>query len=335
MDINIKEVARKAGVSIATVSRVINGKEGYSDLTRQKVMRAIQDLNYKPNALARGLLNQKTQTLAIIFPQVSDMFTGRVLRGVEAAAHQENFSVIVCKTDGSHVRTMRHLELLAEKRVDGIVFASEILVKEYSDFIQRLKIPLVVLSGESDDPGIPCVRCDDQKASFTATSYLIGQGHTQIGMLYGGRKGKLDEITRVVGYHEALSHFHVPFDPHKVITSEGFGFQEGKTGAAQLLDRFPNLTAIFAASDEMAVGVIAAAYERGIRVPEQLSVVGYDDLPIAEMTTPPLTTIHQPLYKMGFKAASMLLDHIHGREDLFSSVVFPHTIIERGSVSRP
>ena len=137
-----------------------------------------------------------------------------------------------------------------------------------------------------------------------------------------------------MGYHEALSHFNVPFDPHKVITMEGFGFHDGKQGTFELLDRFPDLTAIYAASDEMAVGVIAAAFERGIRVPDGLSVVGYDDLPIAEMTTPPLTTIHQPLYKMGFKAASMLLDHIHGREELLSSVVFPHTIVERGSVLR-
>lgn len=334
MEPTIKDVARRAGVSTATVSRVLNGQHWVAEETKATVLQAVQELNYKPNAIARSLMNAQTKTLAIIFPNVSDMFSGTVLSGVEDAAHQRGFSVIVCKTGGGHERTLGYLQLLAEKRVDGIVFASEVLREEYASFIGRLRIPLVVLSGESMQPGIPTVRCDDHQAAYAAASYLIGQGHERIAMLYGGAHDTPEQNGRLLGFHEAHRDHGLVVEPQHVLCLEGFAFKDGQLGGAALLQQNRTLTAIFASSDELALGVMSAAYVRGIRVPEDLSVMGFDDLPLAEMSLPPLTTVRQPLYGMGRRAATMLLDHIQDVQALEGHAVFPTTIVERQSVRR-
>lgn len=334
MEPTIKDVAKRAKVSTATVSRVLNGQQWVAEETRAAVLQAVQELNYKPNAVARSLMHAQTKTLAIIFPNVSDMFSGTVLGGVEDAAHVRGFSVIVCKTGGGRERTLDYLQLLAEKRVDGIVFASEVLREEYADFIRRLRIPLVVLSGESADPGVPIVRCDDRQAAYAAAAYLIGQGHERIGLLYGGGRETPEQHGRVLGFHEAHRDHGLAVAPERVELLDGFAFRDGQVGGAALLGRAPGLTAIFASSDELALGVMSAAAARGLRVPDDLSVMGFDDLPLAEMSLPPLTTVRQPLYGMGRKAANLLLDHIQDVKKLQESVVFPTTIVERRTVRR-
>ncbi|ACO47843.1 substrate-binding domain-containing protein [Deinococcus deserti] len=334
MEPTIKDVAQRAKVSTATVSRVLNGQHWVAEQTKAAVLQAVQELNYKPNAVARSLMNAQTKTLAILFPNVSDMFSGTVLSGIEDAAHERGFSVIVCKTGGGHDRTLSYLQLLAEKRVDGIIFASEVLREEYSSFVQQVRIPLVVLSGESVQPEIPTIRCNDHQAAYAATSYLIGQGHEHIGMLYGGAHETPEQNGRLTGFHEAHRDHGLVVVPEHVLCLEGFAFKDGQAGGARLLHQAKGLTAIFASSDELALGVMSAAYARGIQVPSDLSVMGFDDLPLAEMSIPPLTTVRQPLYGMGRRAATMLLDHIQDIKKLEGHAVFPTTIIERKSVRR-
>lgn len=279
-------------------------------------------------------MHARTKTLAILFPGVSDMFSGTVLGGVEDAAQERGFSVIVGRTGGDYGRTLGYLQLLAEKRVDGLIFASEVLREEYADFVGRLPMPLVVLSGESARPGIPTIRCDDRQAAYTATSYLIGQGHERIGMLYGGAHETPEQSGRLLGFHEAHRDHGLAVEPERVLCLEGFAFRDGQAGGADLLSRAGNLTAVFASSDELALGVMSAAAKRGLRVPEDLSVMGFDDLPLAEMSLPPLTTVRQPLYSMGRRAATMLLDHIQDVRGLEGHALFPTTIVERQSVRR-
>ncbi|WP_216322156.1 LacI family DNA-binding transcriptional regulator [Deinococcus aestuarii] len=334
MEPTIKDVARRANVSTATVSRVLNGQHWVAEETRATVLKAVQDLNYKPNAIARSLMQAQTKTLAIIFPNVSDMFSGTVLSGVEDAAHARGFSVIVCKTGGGYERTLDYLQLLAEKRVDGIIFASEVLRREYASFIQKLRIPLVVFSGESADPDIPTIRCDDRQAAYTATAYLISQGHERIGLLYGGAHETPEQNGRVLGFHEAHRDHGLAVEPGQVLLMNGFAFKDGQAGGTALLGQARGLTAIFASSDELALGVMSAARTKGIRVPDDLSVMGFDDLPLAEMSLPPLTTVRQPLYGMGRRAATLLLDHIQDIRKLEGHVAFPTTIVERQSVRR-
>lgn len=334
MEPTIKDVARRASVSTATVSRVLNGQQWVAEETRNTVLNAIRELNYKPNAVARSLLHAQTRTLAILFPAVSDMFSGTVLSGVEDAAQERGFSVIVCKTGGHRERTLASLQLLAEKRVDGIIFASEVLHQEYARFIGRLRIPLVVLSGESTEPGIPTIRCDDRQAAYTAAAYLIGLGHERIGMLYGGAHETPEQNGRLLGFQEAHRDHGLAVAPEAVLCLEGFAFKDGQRGGTALLERARGLTAIFASSDELALGVMSAAFRRGLRLPDDLSVMGFDDLPLAEMSLPPLTTVRQPLYGMGRRAGAMLLDHIQNIQPLGGHTVFPTIIVERGSVRR-
>ncbi|GGJ79044.1 LacI family transcriptional regulator [Deinococcus aquiradiocola] len=305
-----------------------------ADETRANVLLAVQELNYKPNAVARSLMNARTKTLAIIFPNVSDGFSGTVLSGVEDAAHAQGFSIIVCKTGGGRERTLDYLQLLAEKRVDGIIFASEVLLPEYATFIQKLRIPLVVLSGESSDPSVPTLRCDDRLAAYTAAAYLISLGHERIGMIYGGAYGTPEQNGRVRGFEEAHRDHGLALTEGQVQLMDGFAFKDGQVGGQRLLATLTDLTAVFASSDELALGVMSAAHARGLQVPDDLSVMGFDDLPLAEMCLPPLTTVRQPLYGMGRRAASLLLDHLQGIQKLGENVVFPTTIVERQSVRR-
>lgn len=334
MEPTIKDVSKLAKVSTATVSRVLNGQQWVAESTRASVLQAVQELNYKPNAIARSLMNAQTKTLAILFPNVSDMFSGTVLSGVEDAAQAQGFSVVVCKTGGGAERTLSYLQLLAEKRVDGIIFASEVWREEYAEFIGRLQIPLLVLSGETQREGIPVVRCDDHQAAYAAASYLIGQGHERIGLLYGGAHETPAQHARVQGFLDAHRDHGLAVEPHQVLTQPGFAFKDGLSGGARLLDQSPGLSAVFASSDELALGVVSMAYGRGIRVPDDLSVMGFDDLPLAEMCIPPLTTVRQPLYGMGRRAASMLLDHLQGVQALADDAIFPTVIVERRSVRR-
>ncbi|MEH7443773.1 LacI family DNA-binding transcriptional regulator [Bacillus sp. JJ1122] len=327
----IKDVAKKVNVSIATVSRVLNGQGGYSKATEEKVLMAIKELGYQPNAFARGLINNKSNTVAILFPEVSSQFSSKILRGVEEAVHAFGSSVIVCNTASHGQRTEKYLELLAEKRVDGILFVSETITQNYFDKLESMKIPVVLIATESYLYPIPFVKVDDKHAAFTATNYLIKKGHTKIGMISGNKDDVIAGQPRIEGYKQAMLSMGIPFSEENIIYAKGFSFDDGMTNLPILLKQFTDLTAVFAASDAIAMGAISAAYKLGIKIPQDLSIVGYDNLPIAEMSIPPLTTVAQPLEEMGSVAANMLFSMMQSGQK-GESRIMPHTIVERDTV---
>jgi LacI family transcriptional regulator len=328
----IKDVAKQANVSIATVSRIINGLPGYSEDTKKKVQEAIETLGYQPNAIARGLINKRTQTIGVLFPEVSGMLSSEVLEGVENAAHDGGFSVIVCNTTSSGKRTVKYLRLLQEKRVDGIIFASENVKEEYFKIFQEMKVPVVLVSTASSNYDLPFVRVNDYEGAFQATEYLINKGHKQIGMIGGSKLDPIAGVPRMKGFEEALQKHNLAFSEDHVTTNEGYRFQNGKESLPVLLKQLPNMTALFAASDEMAIGAMSAAHQLGIKVPEELSIIGYDNLKIAEMCYPALTTVSQPLKDMGQTAGEILVKLIKGEEKEAESRYMPFTITERQSV---
>jgi LacI family transcriptional regulator len=333
MSYTIKDVAKHANVSIATVSRVLNGQGGYSKATEEKVHLAIEELGYQPNAFARGLISNKSNTLGILFPEVSSQFSSKILRGVEEAAHRLNSSVIVCNTASHGQRTMKYLQLLTEKRVDGILFVSEIITEEYYKKLESMQIPVVLISTESYRYPLPYVKVDDKHAAFTATDYLIKMGHSKIGMISGNKDDIIAGQPRIDGYKQALAQRGLAIKDENIIHSNGFSFNDGLTGLPKLLEQSPDLTAVFAASDALALGAISAAYKLGIKIPENLSIIGYDNLPIAEMSIPPLTTVAQPLEEMGIVAAEMLFTMMNqGRR--VESRIMSHSVIERESVKK-
>ncbi|WP_043934718.1 LacI family DNA-binding transcriptional regulator [Bacillus sp. EB01] len=331
MAYTIKDVAKKANVSIATVSRILNGQPGYSAKTKQKVLQVIEDLGYQPNAVARGLINNKTHTIGVLFPSLGGSLVTDLLRGIEKAASDQGSSVIVCHTESDAEKTMKYLRLLGEKRVDGIIFTSEVLLKEYYQVIEKMNVPLVLLSTKSDSLPVPYVKVDDFQAAYSATEYLIQKGHRNIGMISGNSEDIIAGKPRIEGFIQAMKDNHIPFDENHIVNTGGFGFDRGITGMRDMLNQVPDVTAIFAASDEIAIGAISIANILGKKVPEDISIIGYDDINLASMSVPPLTTIHQPFIKMGELAGKMLLDMME-TDQVPDSKIIEHTIIERNSV---
>lgn len=330
--VTVRDVALKANTSIATVSRVINNQAGYSEATKKRVHQAIKELGYESNGVARSLIKNKTNTIGVIFPNIASMITYELLNGIENIAQSRNYSVIVCYTYSHPERTMEYLKTLKEKRVDGLIFTSENLTDEYINYIKKMNIPVVLLSTISKERDFPFVKVDDYKASYAAVEYLIHKGHENIGMLSGNPEDPISGDPRIKGYKQALMDHNLSQKSNQIVAGCDFSFKDGRTNLPILLKKFPEITAIFAASDEMAAGAITAAHEKNIRLPEELSIMGYDNILISEMVYPPLTTVGQPLHEMGYTATKMLFKQIDNEELEESEIYLPFEIIERGSV---
>ncbi|GAA0342825.1 catabolite control protein A [Oceanobacillus oncorhynchi subsp. oncorhynchi] len=330
MTITIKDVAKKANVSIATVSRILNNKPGYTKETESKVLKVIEELGYHPNGLARGLINKRTHTIGVLVPKISSMLISGFLTGIEAAAHKYGSSVIVCHTELHGPKTTQYLNVLKEKQVDGIIYTSDLLTEEHYQILKDMGKPLVLLSSESHEFPVPYVKVNDRLAAYSATEYLIKKGHRKIGMISGLKEDSLAGQPRIDGFMQAMRAHQLPIK-NEWIVPIGFKFEEGMKGFRQLVKQFPDITAVFAASDELALGILSAAYQMDIKIPDQLSVIGYDNLEIAEMSIPPLTTVAQPSEKMGKKAAELVFQMMVKKQPV-ESRIFPHEIIERNSV---
>lgn len=323
----ISDVAKKADVSTATVSRIINGQSGYTEETKKKVINIIQEIGYKPNAIARGLVNKRTNTIGVLLPNLSSRLASALLKGIENSAHHLDYSVIICDTESDGKRTIEYLDVLTEKQIDGIIITSEWLKDVYEEAIVEMKIPVILVLTASSHLQIPYIKVDDYQASYQATKYLIEKGHKKIGMISGKKSDKLAGLPRIAGYRKAMSDHRLSFS-ETCITYGDFAYKSGIRCMQELLEASPEITAVFAASDEMAVGALSCAYKKGIKVPDDLSIIGYDDTQDAEMAIPPLTTVHQPIYEMGKMAVEMLLN----TKKTVGSVIMPHHIVERNSV---
>ena len=325
----IKDIAKKIDVSVATVSRVINNRSGYSPETEKKVLKAIDKLGYCPNALARGLVGKKIKTIGVLMPSVSSMVASKILNGIEDAAHNKNYSVIICNTDNSGKRTINYLRVLREKQIDGIIVVSEILTDEYINVIKKMEVQVVLVSTIAKGNNFTYIKVDDVKAAYQTTEYLINKGHKNIAMISGTKNDVVAGIPRVKGYLKALEDYGLPKKKENLVYGD-FSFDSGKICMEKLFKQSSKITAVFAASDEMAIGALSVAYKHRINVPEQLSVIGYDNTKLAQMTVPPLTVLSQPFYQMGYEGLSMLISKIKGES--VESKILPHIIIERQTV---
>lgn len=330
--VTIHDVAKRAQVSISTVSRVLNNSSLVTPDKQKRVLEAIQELGYQPNGLARGLIHRRTQTIGVLIPDVSNFFFAEVFRGMEDIAHERGWNVIICNTDRDPERMLKYIGVLREKRVDGVVFTSEPVTEEYYTALTQLAVP-VVLAATSSDYEFPWIKINDEQAVFEAVQYLMQNGHREIGMISGPATDPIAGNPRVKGFLHALKNASVPSAEKRVIYGD-FRFDSGKQSASVLLESFPDTTAIFAASDEMALGVYSYAHEKGIRIPDQLSVIGFDNVRIARMATPPLTTVAQPLRRIGELAAAKLIDIITTGTSQTEIGYLRHQIVERGSVKK-
>ncbi len=305
---NIQDVAARANVSIATVSRVINrSAHKVSPETRKRVQKAIKELDYRPNALARSLHMKKSMTIGVIIPDISNHYYAEIVRGVQDVADREGYNIILQNTDRSQERIVKSIYLLREKIADGIIFSGGVIHGfEPLSALKELRERVVVIGRH--DVNFPAVIVENIDGATLAVQHLIDLGHTRIGFI-GGANNSTTANERLTGYKSALAQNGYLFD-EKLIRYGNLTPKSGYREAKSLLSEKQRPSAIFAANDQMAFGAIYAAKELGIAVPNDLAVVGFDNIPLSSYFVPPLSTIEIPMYSLGFKAMEMLISLI-------------------------
>ncbi len=327
----IRQVAKLAGVAPITVSRVINNAGYISAETRQKVEAAVSQLGYVPNTLSQSLRWKQTGMLALVLTDVTNPFWTTVARGVEDAASEAGYHVILCNTDESPQKQEEYLTALLQKRVDGMLLVPARDDLEDIQRVQMLKVPLVVLDRRLSQPVADAVRCDSESGAYQLTRLLLERGHRQIALLTGPEH-VATATDRVTGYRRALRAAGLDSDGESVFYG-AFTIQSGQDMARQALALNPRPTAIFAGNNFIAIGMMQTLREAGIRVPEEISVVGFDDLPASLLLDPFLTVAAQPAYEMGREATNLLIKRLAGDgAQAPQEVVLPVEIVERKSV---
>lgn len=325
----IKQVAAHAGVSSATVSHVINGTRYVSDAVQEQVQRAMKELDYHPNALARSLRSGQTHTLGMILPDSANPFFAEVGHSIEIAAFEAGYSVILCNTENDFEKESLYIDVLTNKQVDGMIFVA---TGERTDSLKNLvemKIPTVVM--DRDFPGLELdlVLADSFQGGVLATQHLISLGHKRIGCI-AGPSSINPSSRRLAGYKQALQATNLVIEPELVMNGD-FHPESGWEIGRAMLSRRDAPTAIFACNDLMAMGVLRAATDLGLRVPDDLALVGYDDIELASYTNPPLTTIKQPKVEMGLATLNFLLGRIKDKQIAPQRALLPVSLVIRGS----
>jgi LacI family transcriptional regulator len=326
----IRDVARLAGVAPITVSRVINHSGYFSDDTRQHVEAAINQLGYVPNTLARSLRSRHTNTLALVLTDITNPFWTTVTRGVEDAASDAGFNVILCNTDESEAEQEKYLNVLLQKRVDGILLVPVGCTPEPVYLIQKQDVTVVILDRRVPGIQVDTVRCDSEDGGYQLTRLLLSLGHRQIAML-SGPVGVSTAEDRVDGYCRALVESGLPVDAGNIFHGE-FTQQGGYHMAQQALAISPRPTAFAAGNNFIAIGALQAVRQAGLQVPEDLALVGFDDLPAALLVDPFFTVVAQPAYEMGKQATELLLARIAGQvEPASREIILPVEVVIRRS----
>ncbi|CAA9297951.1 MAG: hypothetical protein AVDCRST_MAG77-5373 [uncultured Chloroflexi bacterium] len=310
----MKEVSRAAGVSISTVSHVLNGTRHVSPELRQRVQVAITQLDYRHNGLARSLRTRQSYAIGLIIPDVANPYYPQIARGVQDAAAAAGYWVFLCNSDRHPQAEVRLLENLEGRRVDGIILDPSGPDPALLAALRRSAAPVVLVGSRIDEPDLDVVTVAPN-GGYEAVRHLIARGHRRVALIAGPpvSGGALPALpAKAGGYRQALDEAGIP--PDLTLIAEADYTREGGAAAMQRLLALPNPpTAVFAGNDLMAIGALAAARRAGLRVPEDLAVVGYDDIPEAAVTTPALTTVAVPKYEMGRAAADVLLDRLRSR----------------------
>jgi LacI family transcriptional regulator len=309
----MREVAERAGVSVTTVSHVVNNTRTVNPDTRSRVEEAMQMLGYQPNVLARSLRRGVTHTIGIILPDSANPYFAEVVRGIEDTSFAQGYSVILCNSDNDLDKEHHYTNVLVEKQVDGIIFVAAGLSAENILNLQARRVPLVLVDRNVPNVQVDEVLADNQNGGWLATRHLIDLNHRSIACIAGPTGVRLSS-ERVAGYRQALESADIVYDPKWVVEGD-FQYQSGYAAAKKLFHSQPSPTAIFACNDLMAIGAYRFAHEKKMRVPEQLSIVGFDDVRLAAYTNPPLTTVRQSKREMGTQAAKLLLERI-AQQDL-------------------
>lgn len=326
----IYDIARKAGVSTATVSKVFNKSGRISEKTRKRILEISKELNYQPNVLASALTGKKTYTVGLLIPDMVNPFFAELARSVEDRAHESGFNVVICNTDNDMRKEIKYVQLLRQKSVDGIIVATGVRNDAIWKELIAQQVPVALVAREMSVLSASTVLVDDFVGGYAAAAHLLERGHRRIAVI-AENWSVTSSKERVRGYRHALEESGVPFDESLIVQSD-FSVSAGKDAALSLFDRDVPPSAIFACNDVLAIGVLQAAKQRDITVPEQLSVVGFDNTMLAEIADPALTTIAQPIQAMGHQVVDLITQEINQEKRVKQRVVLlPELIVRRST----
>ncbi|CSB46457.1 substrate-binding domain-containing protein [Vibrio cholerae] len=329
----MKDIARLAGVSTSSVSHVINKSRFVSDEIAERVNNAAQQLNYAPSALARSLKMNRTKTIGMLVTTSTNPFFGEVVKGVERSCYHQGYNLILCNTEGDNQRMKASINTLLQKRVDGLLLMCSTLEGERLDVFDRYPdIPIVVMDWGPILFASDKIQDNSLQGGYMAAKHLIECGHKEIGCITGPLIRHQAQM-RYEGYKRALAEAGIAINPDWIVESD-FECEGGYQAFEKLYQRGKLPSALFVSNDMMAMGVIQAASQRGLRVPDDLSLIGYDDVHIAKFMTPALTTIHQPKYRLGKAAVDTLLYRLENPDTTAQVVQLEPTLVVRNSVRK-
>lgn len=330
MKVTIKDIAKEANVSVATVSRVLNNKPDVGDETRAKILNIIDEMNYNPNSVARGLVMQKTHTIGLIIPDISNPFFPQVARAIEDKAQKLDYSVIFFNTDNHLEREKKAVELFKSKQVDGLIVSLSVGNEKILKNLKKANYPVVQIDRSVLDDYYPLVSIDNQNSAYQIVEYMLKKGYRKIAHI----TGDLNATTardRLEGYKKALNDYQLEINEDYII--EGDYTQHSGYEAMQKLLKLENRpTAVFAANDLSAAGVYKALFAADLKIPGDIAVAGHDDIEIASLLRPELTTMRQPKYSLGEKAVTVLLRMINSQDLNIEDQILKTNLIIRESV---
>lgn len=328
----IEDIARIANVSHSTVSRALRGSPLVKAKTAESIRRIVDEIGYRPSAVARSLATRRTRTIGVVVTTIADLFIAEVVNGIEDVASDHGYSVFLSNSNADPDREVRVVRSFEERRVDGIVVTASRVGALYVPMLSRMQVPIVLINNQHPSEFVHSVMIENLLASREATRHLIELGHRRIAYL-GDRGGQHCDTERFAGYRQALDAADLPFRPELVV--HGNGKPEGGMRAmASLLDLAERPTAVFCYDDMTALGALRQLHASRIQVPREISIIGFDDIPIAEYTEPPLTTVRQPMRDMGRLAMQALLRLLDGSESE-PHITVPGELVVRGTTAPP
>ncbi len=331
MSVTIKDVAKMAGVSISTVSRVINNSKPVSNDIRDRVLAVIKDTNYVPNPVARSLVLKKSNFIGVIVPNISNYKIGEILNGIEEVGKMYDYDILLCNSYGELEEEIKYINLLKNKQVAGILIVSWNLKKEVVDLINGSGIPSVFVSKNAKEYDVFSVGIDHLRAGYDVGNYLLDKNNEDIVMVSPEYNSYTMNSFIIDGVKRAYKEREKPFDERKINY-----IKESFVSAYEFMTEYINQNAklpdaVFATTDEMAAGILNALVDNGKKVPEEISVVGYDNTKISSVIRPALTTVEQPLYDIGAISIRVLIKKVEGSDIKEKNITLPHKIVERQS----
>lgn len=326
--VTISTVAKEAGVSMATVSRVVNGNPNVKPATRKKVLEVIDRLDYRPNAVAQGLASKKTTTVGVIIPDVTNVYFSSLARGIDDVATMYKYNIILANSDGNHQKEIQVLNTLLAKQVDGIIFMGHNLTDELRAQFKRAKTPIVLAGSVDQKDEVESVHINYVEAVESAVTNLINHGNKRIAFISGPLSDPINGEYRLKGYKNVLAKNGIDYDPNLVFETD-YRYRSGEVLWPALASA--HATAAFVADDELAAGVLNGARDAGAKIPEEFEVITSNNSKLTEIVRPQLSSITQPLYDIGAVSMRFLTKIMNKEESTQKTIELPYGFIKRGS----